>query len=146
DTGEQIFQTNVVSLAAIQDQQVSHLKSFATTVSRLETLAKKELAQEPFTTEDEEFIDALMEGSGRHGGSGGYWEYRGWYPQLFYRAIYWTDDRTFHENYGAGAFDALVADVHTDVPDPPDPGSVLHEAVGRVNLLMIAVDNGLNRF
>jgi len=27
-----------------------------------------------------------------------------------------------------------------------DPGSVLHEAVGRVNLLMIAVDNGPDRF
>jgi hypothetical protein len=41
-----------------------------------------------------------------------------------------------------------VADVHTDVPNdtPPDPGSVLHEAVGGVNLLMIAVDNGADRF
>ena len=149
DTGEQIFQTNVVSLAAIQDQQVSHLKSFATTVSRLEALAKKELAQQPFTTEDEQFFDALMEGSGRHGGSGGYWEYRGWYPQLFYRAIYWADNKTFHLNYGAGANDGLVADVHTDVPClvcGGDPGSVLHEAVGRVNLLMIAVNNGPDRF
>ena len=27
-----------------------------------------------------------------------------------------------------------------------DPGSVLHEAVGRVNLLMFAVDNGADRF
>ena len=40
-----------------------------------------------------------------------------------------------------------MADVHTDVPNvaPPDPGSVLHEAVGRVNLLMIAVENGADR-
>jgi len=148
DTGEQILQTNVVTLAAIQARQVSHLQSFAATVGRLETLAKKELAQERFATEDEEFIDALMEGSGRHGGSGGYWEYKGWYPQLFYRAIYWTDNKTFHENYGAGAFDALVADVHTDVPCDVcngDPGSVLHESVGRVNLLMIAVNSGADR-
>ena len=29
---------------------------------------------------------------------------------------------------------------------PPDPGSILHEAVGRVNLLMLAVDNGTDRF
>jgi hypothetical protein len=140
--------SNVVSLAAIQDRQVSHLQSFAATVGRLETLAKKELAQEPFTTEDEEFIDALMEGSVYHR-CAGYWEYNGWYPQLFYRAIYWTDNGTFHPNYGAGAFDALVADVHTDVPCGDcggDPGSVLHEAVGRVNLLMIAVDNGPDRF
>jgi len=147
DTGEQIFQTNVVTLAAIQTRQVSHLRGFATVIARLEALVRKELAQECFTTEDERFIDALMEGSGRQGGSGGYWKYRGWYPQSFYRAIYWTDDKTFHENYGAGAFDALVADVHTDVPNdtPPDPGSVLHEAVGRVNLLMLAVGNGADR-
>jgi hypothetical protein len=38
--------------------------------------------------------------------------------------------------------------VHTDVPNiaPPDPGSVLHEAVGLVNLLMLAVDNGADHF
>ena len=141
--------SNVVTLAVIQTRQVGHLQTFAATVARLEALARKELANVCFTTQDEEFIDALMEGSGRHGISGGYWVYRGWYPQLFYRAIYWTDDNTFHENYGAGAFDALVADVHTDVPCRNcggDPGSVLHEAVGRVNLLMIAVDNGPDRF
>src|SRR5439155_7062726 len=128
-------------------RQVSHLQSFATTVARLETLAKKELVSECFTTEDEKFFDGLMEGSQRPGGSGGIWRYSGWYPQLFYRAIYW-DDKTFHLNYGAGANDALVADVHTDVPCDicGDPGSVLHEAVGRVNLLMIAVDNGPDRF
>ena len=53
------------------------------------------------------------------------------------------------ESYGAGAYDALVADVHTDVPcddcPVPDPGSVLHEAVGDVDLLVLAVDNGPDR-
>jgi hypothetical protein len=43
-----------------------------------------------------------------------------------------------------------VADVHTDVPcgdcPVPDSGSVLHEGVGRVNLLFLAVDNGPDRF
>lgn len=29
---------------------------------------------------------------------------------------------------------------------PPDPGSVLHQAVGRVNMLMLAVDHGGDRF
>src|SRR5205807_1770630 len=44
-------------------------------------------------------------------------------------------------------WDALVADVHTDVPDPlvKDPGCVLHQAVGNVNLLLIAVDSGKDR-
>ena len=49
--------------------------------------------------------------------------------------------------YGADALDTIVADVHTDVPDQlvGDAGSVLHEGVGRVNLLMIAVENGADR-
>jgi hypothetical protein len=149
-TGELIdpgdLTTNQVSMAAIQNRQVTHLHNFATTISRLEALVKKELANECFTLEDEQFVDGLMEERTR--GCGGPWVYSGWYPQLFYRAIYWTDDKVFHKNSGAGAMDALVADVHTDVPNdtPPDPGSVLHEATGRVNLLMLAVDNRADRF
>jgi hypothetical protein len=40
-----------------------------------------------------------------------------------------------------------VADVHTDTPDPDvgDPGAVIHEGIGHVHLLMIAVDNGPDR-
>jgi len=80
--------------------------------------------------------------------SGGPMAFTGWYPGLFYRTIYWQNDDNFHGLYGAEAPDALVADVHTDVPNdtPADPGSVLHEAVGRVNLLMLAVDKGNDRF
>jgi hypothetical protein len=142
--------TDVVTLAAIQSRQVNHLHAFASIITRLEDLAKKELANECFSPDDERFIDGLMEGTHDIGGCGGYWAYSGWYPQLFYRTVYWSDDRNFQAHYGAGAFDGLVADVHTDVPDlpnvPPDPGSILHEAVGRVNLLMLAVDNGSDRF
>jgi len=142
-----IATTNSIPMPTIQSNQVAHLRRFATTIEMLETLSEKELAQQCFSSEDEEFIDALMEQHQRIT-SGGPWRYSGWYPQLFYRAIYWTDDIEFHGLYGSGAFDGLVADVHTDVPNvnPPDPGSVLHEAVGRVNLLMIAVDNGSDRF
>ena len=43
--------------------------------------------------------------------------------------------------------DALVADVHTDVPSGlvGDPGCVLHEGVGDVDLLLIAIDSGKDR-
>jgi len=136
--------TNVVSLASIQDRQVAHLRNFSSTVSRLEQLSQKELSQECFTPDDLEFIDGLMESS-RSIGCGGPWIFTGWYPDLFYRAIYW-DDWTFHINYGSSAFDAVVADVHTDPESVGDPGSVLHEAVGRVNLLMVAIDSGGDRF
>ena len=43
--------------------------------------------------------------------------------------------------------DRLVTDVHTDAPDDIvcDPGAVIHEGVGNVHLLMIAIDNGPDR-
>ncbi|MCI0536623.1 MAG: DUF3160 domain-containing protein [Verrucomicrobiales bacterium] len=140
-------QTNVVTLAAIQTRQINHLQNFTTIVARLETLARKELAGESFSPEDEHFIDGLMEDKPQGLASGGPYKYTGWYPSLFYRTIYWPDP-DFHINYGCDALDALVTDVHTDVPnvEPPDPGSVLHQAVGRVNLLMLAVDHGGDRF
>jgi hypothetical protein len=139
--------TNVVTLSMIQSRQVGHLQNFATTVARLETLVRKELAQECFSGDDQDFMDGLMEKRTSLNCTGPF-AYGGWYPNLFYRTVYWSDDIEFHRNYGAGAFDALVADVHTDVPNdmPPDPGSVLHEAVGGVNLLMLAVENGPDRF
>lgn len=138
-----------VTLSEIQSRQTAHLRQFAATMARLEGLVRKELAQECFTPADESYLNRLMEAQG-YASAGCYRvpTYSGWYPQLFYRAIYWVSEARFHEDYGAGATDALIADVHTDVPSdlPPDPGSVLHEAVGRVNLLMMAVDNGAERF
>jgi len=40
-----------------------------------------------------------------------------------------------------------VTDVHTDPPDPilGDPGAVIHEGIGDVHMLLIAVDNGADR-
>src|SRR5439155_9846393 len=136
------------AMSIIQSNQVAHLRRFAGTLATLETLSQKELANQCPSSEDEEFMDGLMEQRRWGGVCGGPLIYSRWYPNLFYRAIHWTDDQEFHRAYGAGAFDALVADVHTDVPCDVcgDPGSVLHEAVGRVNLLMIAVENGPDHF
>jgi len=138
-----------VPLSDIRARQVAHLEQFADTVHRLELLVAKQLAQECFNPEDERFIDSLMiEQVSKGGGCGnpGWVEYSGWYPALFYRAIHWGDS-DFHRKYGAGASDALVADIHTDLPSPEsgDPGSVLHQGVGRVNLLMLAVESGGDR-
>jgi hypothetical protein len=48
---------------------------------------------------------------------------------------------------GSDVWDALVTDVHTDVPElmVGDPGCVLHQAVGNVNMAFIAVDCGAER-
>ncbi len=141
------FSTNVIQLAEIQQRQIEHLSNFAETVSRLAALAEKELAQECFTPEDLNFIDALMEAARPVCVYSD--EYTGWYPRLFYRSVslYW-DRFEFHLKHGASASTALTVDVQTDLPDADlsDPGSVLHEAVGEVNLLLIAVDNGPDRF
>ena len=152
DIGEliEVDPVTVVSLASIQNRQVVHLRSFVAIAQRLESLAEKELAQQCFTPEDLRFIDGLMEtASSMSIGCASFAAYNGWYPQLFYRAIYWPDDAKFRYSYGCEAFDGLVADVHTDVPCSDcggDPGSVLHQAVGRVNLLLLAVDSGGERF
>jgi hypothetical protein len=147
-TGGQVLvpTTNSIAMTTIQSNQVSHLRRFAATLASLEALAGKELAQQPFSADEERFIDSLM--TDRRQSYGGPPRYNGWYPRLFYRTIYWTDDVEFQGTYASGANDALVADVHTDVPylDVGDPGSVLHEAIGPVNLLMIAVDNGSDHF
>jgi len=138
-----------VPLSDIRARQVAHLEGFADIVKRLESLVAKQFSQDCFTPEDERFIDSLMIHQANKGGGCGnprWVEYTGWYPALFYRAIHWGDT-DFHAKYGAGAFDALVADIHTDLPSPDsgDPGSVLHQGVGRVNLLMLAVEQGGDR-
>jgi hypothetical protein len=149
-TGEEIptgdSGTNTVTLATIRNRQVAHLQRFAGIAARLADLAAKELAQESFTPEDEQFVGAEVV-EFFPPGCGIPETISGWYPKLFYRTIYW-DPYRFDFGYGSGGRDAIVADVHTDVPDLDvgDPGSVLHEGIGRVNLLLIAVDNGADRF
>ncbi len=147
DPGDPV--TNVVSLATIQARQVTHLRNFAVVTQRLEGLARKELNQQCLSPDEELFLRNLIQILTPGGGSGPIRTYTGWYPQLFYRGIQHIDDDYFHRNHGAEHFDGLVADVHTDVPCLDcggDPGSVLHEAVGRVNLLLLEVDNGGDHF
>jgi hypothetical protein len=69
---------------------------------------------------------------------------------LFYANVFWgwgDDLDEFADFAGCNMVDRLVTDVHTDVPDDIvcDPGAVIHEGVGNVNLLMIAIDNGPDR-
>jgi hypothetical protein len=159
-TGEEIttddWGTYTVSLETIRNRQVAHLQRFAAIAARLGDLAAQELAHESFTPDDEQFLEGLVvefypQGGCLHWAPGWPLGYSGWYPKLFYRTIYWNAT-TFDIEYGSGGSDTIVADVHTDVPcfppvcDPTDPGSVLHEGIGSVNLLLIAVDNGADRF
>lgn len=151
--------TPPIPLSEVHSNQVAHLRRFAATVRTLGSLAEKELAQQPFSPDDELFLRNLMQEVGWDPwGSGRTPRYSGWYPALFYRPVRYSDRvpnpdpwttaaARFHETYGAAADDLIVADVHTDppAPDQGDPGSVLHQAIGGVGLLLIAIDNGADR-
>ncbi len=111
-------------------------RNFAGRVAVLKEIAVKELARKELTGEETRFLRQVVEDlRGDDGKSGGPF-YKGWYFELFYRG---PEDGTTR--------DALVADVHTDPPDPlaDDPGCVLHQGVGNVDLLMVAVDSGKDR-
>ncbi len=108
-------------------RQVEFFTQMAQTLGRLEALACKELAAEPFDDEDRKWLKQTIDIQG--GGSGAP-KYTGWYCQLY---------------YGGGAAAAewgpTVVDVHTD----PDSQSVLEEAVGSCNFLVMAIDNENDR-
>jgi hypothetical protein len=122
-----------VELPAVKMRQVEFFRNFARHLGVLRGIAEKERAGRPLSAEETAFLRRTVEK--KFGGSGGP-KYSGWYFGLFYKG---PDD--------ADKWDALVADVHTDVPDPValDPGCVLHEGVGNVDLMLVAVDSGPDR-
>ncbi len=115
--------------AQLKAQQAGYVKFFkqmGETVGQLETLAKKELAGEPFTADEKLFIKKTVDARG--GGSGPP-RYDGWYPNLF-----------FHRS-NCSEWTPVVADVHTD----PDSQSCLEVAVGDAMFGVIAIDNDKDR-
>jgi hypothetical protein len=115
-----------------QKEQVGFLRNFAQQVGTLKTIATKQLEQKELSAAEAKFLKDVVQ---KDGGSG-HTEYNGWYTKLFWKST--TD---------SGQPDPLVADVHTDVPAPAhgDPGCILHEGVGTVDLLIVAIDNGKDR-
>jgi hypothetical protein len=124
-----------------RNRQAQFCRRFARHLATLKGIARKELAQEELTRGETLFLKGVVEAidPGRpdvKSDGGRPPRYEGWYFDLFYK------DRADGDRW-----DALVADVHTDVPDRlvGDPGCVLHQAVGNVDLLLIAVDSGKHR-
>jgi hypothetical protein len=106
---------------------VSFLDQFESIVRKLEALARKELAAQPFGADEKKFIKETIRREVQHdeGGCGGGSDtviYTGWYPKLIYGGT-------------PESWEPTVADVHTA------DGSVLEEAVGDVNFLVAAIDN-----
>jgi uncharacterized protein DUF3160 len=121
-----------ISLKDTQKKQVAFLRNFAKQAGLLKSIAAKQLAQKELTADETKVLRDVVQ---IHRGSG-FTRYNGWYPKLFYKGP--TD---------SGKWDAIVADVHTDVPAPVlrDPGCVLTQGVGNVDLVLIAIDNGKDR-
>ena len=119
------------NLKHLQTTQAGFLRTFAARMETLKGIAEKELAQKELTKEETDFLQNLVQ---LQLGCGGPPDFTGWYPGLYY------GPREDCNKWGA-----LVADVHTDPPSEGDPGCVLHQAVGNVDLLLVAIDNGKDR-
>jgi hypothetical protein len=130
--GGRVVATEKVKLPDLQKRQAAFFRNFAKQLAELKGIAEKELAQKPLTETETQVLKNIVQ---IHRGSGMV-RYNGWYPKLFYQG---PED--------SGKWDALVADVHTDVPAPVlgDPGCVLTQGVGNIDLMLVAIDNGKDR-
>jgi len=145
-TGQFVFEPNgpydspfTNSIGDIYTNRLQFLDNFAAQMSTLRDISTKELSRQPLTTNDVLFIQSTIENPWQYGSVR---SYSGWYPHIFYynaraqRSVISPCD----------IWDSLVTDVFTDPTDPDvgDPGSILHEGVGTVHLLMVAVNWGPN--
>jgi hypothetical protein len=120
----------------IHTNRLAMMDRFITTLQTLRSLSEKELSRTPFSAEDDLFLQRMVEFSYFNVRS-----YSGWYPRLYYLAANAPDTG---EDKASSFWDPLATTVHTDMPAPlvGDPGSILHQAVGNVHLMLIAVDSG----
>jgi hypothetical protein len=143
-TGTFVFEPNDAmdepftnSIGSIYTNRLQYLDNFASRMTTLRDISQKELDRQPLSSNEVFFIQSTIENPFQYGSVR---NYSGWYSSLFYvnaraqRSLIATSD----------SWDALVTDVHTDPPDlyMGDPGCILHEGVGAVNLLMVAVNWG----
>ncbi|HXI70293.1 MAG TPA: DUF3160 domain-containing protein [Verrucomicrobiae bacterium] len=135
-----------VSGATMYANRLALIDRYTNTMDTLRAISEKELSKTPFSAADNLFFQHLVEFNyvGKR-------TYTGWYPNLFYQpgSEYvpynsQTGNGDSGDEKGSDFWDPLVTTVHTDSPDPlvGDPGSILHEAVGNVQFMLIAVDNG----
>jgi hypothetical protein len=146
--------TNLITidLAALQSRQLAFLTNFSSRMALLQDMAERELAQQPFTSEQTNMVTDLVE---RRVDYDGVRLWTGWYPAIYYRNTFNGARDSDHVPWPNGfpmaaecdIRDVMVADVHTDQPDAVvgDPGAVIHEGIGNINMMLIAVDNGPDR-
>jgi len=142
-----------LQLEAVQTGQLAFLARFSTNIALLETLSQKELDQQPFSGVETSYLLDLVE---RRYDYFGMKKYSGWYPKLFYAGNEGRDEFTETLHFYSGKYPldhdsaistAIITDILTAGPDAMvgDPGAVLHQAVGNVHFMLVAVDNGPDR-
>ena len=96
-------------------------------MQKLETLAQKELNNEPFSIDEINFLKKMLFVEGGSGAP----PFSGWYADLFY-----LPDDAAMGNY-------IVADVHTQPTDEfgNEVGRILHVGVGEINLGVFLADS-----
>jgi hypothetical protein len=142
-----------VRLADLQTAQTNFLNLFAERLRTLGDIAEHELIQGRLTPTQVAFLDGIMQDRGV--GYSNTRRFDGWYPKLYYRSPAHRDSTgTWDREYGSQKYDPLVVDVHNDVPRPDifedgrilaDPGGILHEAVGKVDMLYVVINFGSQR-
>lgn len=108
---------------------VQYFDGFAGHMQTLETLAKKQLAAEPFSADEEAFLRSTIEMK-LVGGYDPTPQWNGWYMDLLYIARGESVE-------DATKWKPTIADVHTD----PDSQNVLEVGTGDVHFVVAAVDN-----
>jgi Protein of unknown function (DUF3160) len=146
DAGQFVFEPNDAydtpftnSIGDIYTNRLQFLDNFATQMATLRDISAKELSRQPLTSNEVFFIQSLIENPFQYGSVR---SYSGWYPHIFY-----YNARALRSLISpCDLWDGLVTDVQTDPTDwvVGDPGCILHEGVGTVHLLMIAVNWGTN--
>jgi hypothetical protein len=147
NTGQFVFEPNdpydtpfTNSIGDIYTNRLQFLDNFAAQMATLQDISIRELGRQPLTSNEVFFIQSLVENPLQYNGVR---TYSGWYPQIFY-----SNARAIHSGFlsPCDRWDALVTDVHSDPTEPMvgDPGSVLHEGVGTIHLLMVSVNWGPN--
>lgn len=118
-------------------RHLMHLEKFVNAAKMLGAISEKQIAQKELNSAETAFLKDIIV----PGGACGEPRPNGWYPNLF------THRSDIIDMDDANKWVALVTDVHTDPPALPfdDPGCVIHQAVGNVDLLLIAIDNGKDR-
>lgn len=127
------------STAQLKNNWFMYYQRFVAAAAKLQSIAEKEINHADLDASEIDFLKNVIEQHSAYVSSGGR-TYSGWYPELFYKTLEHNLPFSLHE--GSDLWDALVTDVHTDPRDEGsgDPGCILHEGVGNVNMAFIVVN------